>query len=79
MKNGSAGKYIPVVPTSLFTEDIVANIVSSKEKVAGLILHPNNETLASYSHESKCPNDLYNIKGTCPSNGWNPSGKNLIK
>lgn len=64
------------MPTRLLTLDVMNKLVSHKEMVSGLILHPNNETLEHFSHENKCPNQFFSLEtAQCPVQGWNPWGK----
>ncbi|XP_066260792.1 nicastrin [Euwallacea similis] len=79
LKNGSAGKYIPILPTSLLDAGIMSTLISNKHIVSGVILHPNNEKLKHFSHESKCPNERFSADSAqCPINGWNPWGTDLL-
>ncbi|CAG9770381.1 unnamed protein product [Ceutorhynchus assimilis] len=78
LKNGSAGQYIPVIPTSLFSLDVMTELISNKHKIAGLILHPT-EKPDKFSHDTQCPNSRYSVDGTCSSkSSWNPWGTGLL-
>ncbi|XP_066149210.1 nicastrin [Euwallacea fornicatus] len=79
LNNGSAGKYIPILPTSLLTASIMTTLISYKHVVSGVILHPNNEKLKHFSHENKCPNERFSAgSAQCPVKGWNPLGTDLL-
>ncbi|KAJ8921173.1 hypothetical protein NQ315_013645 [Exocentrus adspersus] len=75
---GTAGPYVPVLPTKLFIAEIIEKLITS-QKVSGLILHPNNETLDYFTHENQCPNPLTSVENTCGSDSlWNPHGTGLL-
>ncbi|KAG5888388.1 hypothetical protein JTB14_035694 [Gonioctena quinquepunctata] len=82
LNNGTAPPYIPVLPAALFTVGTVEKLIES-EKVSGLVLHLNNdtlETLENFTHDHQCPNPLSSIAGTCSTKNsiWNPHGTGLL-
>ncbi|KAL3270672.1 hypothetical protein HHI36_021200 [Cryptolaemus montrouzieri] len=79
LKNGTAGPYVPIVPASLLTEKSV-KLLKLSPKVSGLVVYPNNETLNSFTHDLKCPNENFAVPNTCGKNEitWNPRGTGLL-
>ncbi|XP_030747514.1 nicastrin [Sitophilus oryzae] len=76
LNSGTAGPYIPVLSTKIFSPDIVHNL-SYSDKVSGLIVY-TNEPVNFFSHDEKCPNNRFSVDGTCKNNGWNPWGTGLL-
>lgn len=78
LSNGTAGLYVPVLPTKFFTAETVDKLITS-QLISGLILHRNNETLSSFTHENQCPNPRSSLENTCSKNStWNPHGTGII-
>lgn len=78
LKNGMSSPYIPVLPTKLFNISILRSMINS-QKVSGLILHSNNETLTHFTHEYQCPNPVSSLKDTCDMKSpWNPFGTGIL-
>lgn len=51
----------------------------SSQKVSGLILHSNNETLQNFSHEHQCPNPTTSLNATCDlGSPWNSLGTGIL-
>lgn len=78
LSKGISAPYIPILPTKLFTLSIIKNIIES-QKISGLILHSNNETLSHFSHEYQCPNPVSSMTGTCDvKSPWNSYGTGIL-
>ncbi|KAL1502773.1 hypothetical protein ABEB36_007871 [Hypothenemus hampei] len=79
LHNGTAGEYIPILPTKLFKTSVANKLFKNKDKISGLILHPNNEELSHFTHDTQCPNALFSSnQSTCPEGGWNNFGTGLL-
>lgn len=78
LSKGTAGLYVPVLPTKFFTAETVDKLITS-QLISGLILHRNNETLSSFTHENQCPNPRSSLENTCSKNStWNPYGTGIL-
>lgn len=76
--NGTSHPYIPVLPSKLFGVSILKTMINS-QKVSGLILHSNNETLSHFTHEYQCPNPVSSMNGSCNDRSpWNPFGTGIL-
>lgn len=76
--NGTSHPYIPVLPTKLFDVSILKIMINS-QKVSGVILHSNNETLLHFTHEYHCPNPTSSMNGSCNDKSpWNPFGTGML-
>lgn len=80
-----APPYAPILPANLFTRENVLKLRNSSY-VSALVVIPANhsQSLESFSHESKCPNNFqkYTREQTCdindPKTTWNPFGTGLL-
>lgn len=78
LTKGTSPPYIPVLPTKMFNIPILKQLINS-QKVSGLVLHSNNETLHDFSHENQCPNPNSGLNGTCHEKSvWNPLGTGIL-
>lgn len=78
LNNGTSHPYIPVLPTKLFSVSILRTMISS-QKVSGIILHANNESLSHFTHEYQCPNPTSSMNGSCSDTSpWNPFGTGIL-
>lgn len=77
LQEGSAPPYMPVMPTRLFTPTVVNTLKSQIEKVSGVVLFNDSQSLNHYSHESVCPNQASNIEESC-NQPWNKYGTNIL-
>lgn len=83
LNNPPAPPYAPIIPTNLFTRENVMKIKDSKF-ISAIVVISSNNSLESFSHESKCPNQYqpYTREQTCdvnnPKTTWNPFGTGLL-
>jgi nicastrin len=83
LNNPPSPPYAVVMPTNLFNRENVLQLKDSKF-VSAIVVIETNETLNSFSHESKCPNQFmsYTKYPTCdirnPNTTWNPFGTGLL-
>lgn len=56
LENGTAGPYIPVMPVTMLTHDVVF-LLKHNAMISGLAVFKTNESAPdSFSHEATCPN-----------------------
>ncbi|XP_057663612.1 nicastrin [Diorhabda carinulata] len=78
ISEGTSPPYIPILPTRLFHPKILQFMIDS-EKVNGVILHSDNDTLNNFTHDNQCPNPQSSLKGTCSKDSiWNPWGTGML-
>lgn len=85
MQNATAGPYMVVVSTYLFS-NVIERILEKPDIIAGILLHDNaTGSTATFSQESQCPNEYSSAAGTSCSVTepgritWNDKGTGLLR
>lgn len=77
LKTGSAGDYVPVMPTILLKPETIKSLKDSG-KISGIVVYNDSTKIPKhYSHELKCPNPRFNIDKTCDV-PWNKHGTGIL-